>query len=69
MNYSKDVAHTKNKWCIVFPSRLCWQIKEPTLGADKPCDEPCINYLAYQKFMKEGVAIPIVLPKTVLLRR
>ena len=69
MNGDKDIVYTKNKLCIFFPSRLCWQILEPELGADKPCDAPCINYLAYQKFKKEGLTIPMVLPKTILIEK
>ncbi len=66
--FLKDTVDTKNKLCLVFPSRLCWQIREPTLGADKPCDEPCcINQLAYLKFKREGLAIPEVPPKTLLI--
>ncbi len=67
--FLKDIADAKNKLCIVFPTRLCWQIREPTLGADKPCDAPCINNLAYQKFKKEGLMIPTVLPITVLFEK
>lgn len=70
MSYGdKFIASTKNKLCIFFPSRLCWQIMELTLGADKPCDEPCINHLAYQDYMEKGLTIPEVPPIQVIVRK
>ncbi len=63
------VVSTKNRLCLFFPSRRCWQVSEPVAAIEKPCDDPCINHLEYWQNKKNGWRVLEEPPIQVKVRR